>query len=264
MSGNEAFELVSERGWRRGLGSMLGSELSRWWRTRMWWIQCLIWGGMIGFMVGVILFTSEGSAPAEDAAMLYSIFAGLFPAVGVVIIMQGVVVGETKSGTAAWVLSKPISRPSFLLSKVIANGLGMLATMVVLPGAIAYAMKAIATGVPWDLPRFLAALGVLFIVQFFFLSLTLILGTLFNGRGPVIGISLGLLFLQQYLVGLLPFLRYALPWNLIVPIGQQVDAVVPNLLLGTPNSSWITVPVVALESLLFILIGLYRFNREEF
>jgi ABC-2 type transport system permease protein len=268
MSGNSAFELVSERGWRRGLGSMLGSELSHWWKTRMWWIQCLIWGGMVGFMMGAVLFNSQGVSPGiqpgEDAAMLYSIFAGLFPAVGVVIIMQGVVVGEKKSGTAAWVLSKPITRQAFLLSKAVANSLGVLATMVVLPGAVAYAMSAIAGASPWNLPRFLAALGVLFLYQFFFLSLTLMLGTFFSSRGPVIGITLGLLFMQQYLVGWVPALGNLLPWKLVIPVGEQIDAVVPSLLLGNHNYSYLLILAVAVESILFILIGLYRFGREEF
>jgi ABC-2 type transport system permease protein len=264
MSGNSAFEVVSERGWRRGLGNMLRSELSRWWKTRMWWVQCLIWCGIVGFMLGTILFGVPDASSSDDVAVLYAVFAGLFPAVGVIIIMQGAVVGEKKDGTAAWVLSKPLTRPAFILSKVIANSLGMLATMVVLPGSVAYALYAVATGAPWNLVRFLAALGVLFICNFFFLSLTLVLGTLFASRGPVIGIALALLFMQQYLVGLLPFLRYALPWNLIIPIGQQVDAVVPCLLMGLKNYTSIPVVVVALESLLFVLIALFRFNREEF
>ncbi len=63
--------------------------------------------------------------------MIYAVFAGMFPAVAVVIIMQGVLVGEKRDGTAAWVMSKPISRPAFILSKVLANSLGVLATMVV-------------------------------------------------------------------------------------------------------------------------------------
>src|SRR5512135_1265243 len=105
MAANSAMQLVTERGWRRGLGSMLGSELSRWWKTRMWWVQCLIWVGMIGSLLSAILFAGEDAPPSEEVAILYAIFAGLFPAVGVVIIMQGVVVGEKKSGTAAWVLS---------------------------------------------------------------------------------------------------------------------------------------------------------------
>ena len=49
MTGSSAMQLVNERGCRRGLGSMLGSESSRWWKTRMWWVQCLIWVGILGF-----------------------------------------------------------------------------------------------------------------------------------------------------------------------------------------------------------------------
>lgn len=264
MSGNSAFVMVSERGWRRGLGSMLDNELARWWKTRMWWIQCLIWVGIISFPLGAILFDTPDVARSEVAAVMYAVFAGLFPAVGVVIIMQGAVVGEKKDGTATWVLSKPVTRPAFIMSKVIANSLGVLATMVVLPGSVAYALHAVASGTPWNPLVFLAALGVIFLSNFFFLSLTLMLGTFFSSRGPVIGIALGLWLMQQYLVGLLPVLRYLLPWNLVIPIAKQVDAVVPCLLLGIHNYSYIPILVVALESILFVLIGLYRFNREEF
>jgi ABC-2 type transport system permease protein len=264
MFKNNAFELVSERGWRRGLSSMLRSEFAHWWQTRLWWIQCLIWGGIVGFMLGGILFTTSNPTPSSDTAILYSIFAGLFPAVGVTIIMQGVVVGEKKDGTAAWVLSKPVTRQAFIMSKVITNSVGVLATMVILPGILAYSLNAIASKTPWSLIEFLAALAGIFLCNFFFLSLTLMLGTIFSDRGPVIGISLGLLFLQQYLVGLIPFLRYVLPWNLVIPIGKQVDAVVPCLLIGTPYYSFLPVLAVALESILFIIVALYRFNREEF
>jgi len=264
MSGNSVFELVSERGWRRGLGSMLRSEFARWWKTRMWWIQCLIWLGLIGFIVGASLFGPPNPPPLEQVAVLYAIFSGLFPAVGVVIIMQGVVVGEKKDGTAAWVLSKPITRSAFILSKVIANSLGMLVTMVLLPAIMVYVLTSIATGTPWNPLGFLAALGVIFLSNFFFLSLALMLGTLFNSRGPVIGIALGLLFLQQYLIGWLPVLKNILPWNLVIPIGQQLDALVPCLIIGCNNISYVLVGSVALESLLFILVGLYRFSREEF
>jgi ABC-2 type transport system permease protein len=264
MSGNSAFELVSERGWRRGLGGMLMSEFGRWWQTRMWWVQCLIWVGIIGFMLSAILFGAEDAPPSEEVAVLYAIFAGLFPAVGVIIIMQSVVVGEKKDGTAAWVLSKPVTRPVFILSKVIANSLGVLGTMVIVPGFAAYALSAVATGTPWNLPGFLSALGVIFLSLFFFLSLTLMLGTFFKSRGPVIGIALGLLFMQQYLVKWLPVLRYVLPWKLIIPIGEQLDAVAPCLLVGSHNYSPILIAVVALEIILFLLIGLWRFGREEF
>ena len=31
-----------KRGWRMGLANMLAKENVAWWRTRRWWVQCLI------------------------------------------------------------------------------------------------------------------------------------------------------------------------------------------------------------------------------
>jgi len=264
MSGNNALDLVSESGWRRGLNNMLSSELTRWWKTSLWWIQSLIWGGLTVLMFGIIFFSSSTPPARDEVAVLFSVFVGLLPSVGVIIIMQGALVREKKDGTAAWVFSKPITRPAFILSKVIANSLGILGTMVALPGIIAYILNTIATGAFWNPWRFLASLAVIFLSNFFFMSLTLMLGSIFSSRGPVIGISLGLWLLQQSLVGMLPALRFVLPWNLIVPIGEQTNAVAPCILIGSHNYSSSLILVVVLESILFILIGLFRFSREEF
>jgi len=262
MSGNSAFEMVSERGWRRGLSNLLDNESARWWKTRMWWTQSLIWVSLIVLMLGTVLFGTP-DFKIEDALMIYAIFAGLFPAVAVVIIMQGVLVGEKKDGTAAWVLSKPAARPAFILSKVVANSLGVLATMVVLPGVVAYILFFIGTKIALDPVAFLAALGVIFLNPLFYLTLTVMLGAFFNGRGPVIGIGLAFLFMQQYLIALLPALRYVLPWTLVVPLNNETEAVVPALLSGQPIYSYIPLLAVAVECILFVLIALWRFNREE-
>jgi ABC-2 type transport system permease protein len=263
MAGNSAFELVSERGWRRGLNNLLGNELAHWWMTRMWWVQCLIWVGVIGFMLGAVIF-SDPNFQFTDGIMLYGIFAGLFPAIAVVIIMQGALVGEKQDGTAAWVLSKPASRPAFILSKLAANALGVLVTMVLVPGVFAFFLLSYSQKALLDPLPFLAAWAIIFLNHFFYLTLTLLLGSLFSSRGPVIGIALAFLFLQQYLVGLLPFLRYLLPWTLVVPLNDQTEAVVPALLQGQPVSSWIPVVAVLLESILFVLLTLRRFESEEF
>ena len=90
------------------------------------------------------------------------------------------------------------------------------------------------------------------------------LGAFFGSRGPVIGIALGLLFMQQNLIGWLPFLGKVLPWKLVIPLGEQLDAVAPCLLVGSDNYSSMLIVTIALESLLFIAIGLWRFSREEF
>jgi ABC-2 type transport system permease protein len=264
MSGNSAFEMVNERGWQRGLNNMLRSELDRWWKTRMWWIQCLIWGGMTVFMLGALLF-GAADAGMEEALTVFAVFAGLFPAVGVVIIMQDALVGEKSEGTAAWVLSKPVTRPAFVLSKVIANSIGMLVTMTLLQSALGYAMFSIAEKSAQNPWRFLAAMVVMFVSLFFFLTLTLMLGTLFNGRGPVIGISLAILFLQQNLIGMLPALRFVLPWNLVIPLGSPPDSLVYSILAGVPVTSnqVMTGAIVLAEAIVFLAISLWRFNREE-
>jgi ABC-2 type transport system permease protein len=263
MAGNSDLVLVSEHGWRRGFNNLLDNELGRWWKTRMWWVQSLIWTGLIGFMLATMLFGAP-DFNFQDGLMIYAVFAGIFPAVAVVIIMQGVLVGEKKDGTAAWVLSKPATRPAFILSKMIANSLGILVTMVALPGVVAYVLFFIRTKAGLDPFSFLAAMGILFLNHFFYLTLTLMLGSLFSNRGPVIGITLAFLFMQQYLVGLLPVLRYVLPWTLVVPLNNETEAVVPALLSGQPIYSYIPILAVAAWCVLFILISLGRFNREEF
>jgi ABC-type transport system involved in multi-copper enzyme maturation permease subunit len=263
MSGNSDFLMVSETGWRHGLNNLLDNEFAGWWKTKMWWIQSLIWVSVTGFMLAGVMFSSP-DFDIKEGMMLYSIFAGLFPAVGVVIIMQDALVGEKTTGTLAWILSKPVARPAIILSKTAANSLGILVTMVVIPGIFAYVLFSYAAKSAMNPLPFLAAFGVIFLSHLFYLTLTLMLGAFFNGRGPVIGIALGLLFLQQYLVALLPVLRYVLPWTLVIPINNTNEAIVPALLSGQPVYSFLPILFVAVECLFFVLICVWRFNRDEF
>jgi ABC-type transport system involved in multi-copper enzyme maturation permease subunit len=264
MSGNEAFEMVSGHGWDRGLDNLLRSGLARWFKTRMWWIQCLIWGGITGLILSTMLFSSQPPG-FVDLLMIFAVFAGLFPAVGVTIIMQDVLVGEKREGTAAWVLSKPVTRQAFVLSKVISNSVGIVVSMIVVPCVLAYTLISLTQKPALDPRGSIIAMGVIFVSHFFFLSLTLMLGALFSNRGPVIGIPLAILFSQQNLIGLVPSLGYVLPWSLVLPIGNTQPLVV-SLMTRTQVQSdqLITLGVVVVESILFILIALWRFNREEF
>jgi ABC-2 type transport system permease protein len=263
MPGNDAFELLSEVGWNRGLNTMLRSGLGRWFKTKMWWTHCLIWGGLIGLLLAAIVFNPQ-PPPTEDLLMIFMVFAGLFPAVGVVIIMQDALVGEKREGTAAWVLSKPLTRPAFVLSKILANSAGILVTMVIVPCIIAYAIITIALRSSINPLGFLETMVVIFISHFFFLALTMMLGTFFDSRGPVIGIPLGILFLQQNLIGFIPTLGYFLPWNLLIPSGNATPLVL-SLMRNIPVDSdhLITLAIIVVESIIFIFLGLWRFNREH-
>jgi ABC-2 type transport system permease protein len=264
MSGNEAFEMVSGSSWSRGLDNMLRSGLVRWFKTRSWWVNCLIWSGVIGFILVGVAFNPQ-APPFEEILSLFTVFIGLFPAVGVVILMQDALVGEKREGTAAWVLSKPVTRYAFILSKVIANAVGILVAMIFVPGGVAYAILSIAHHSALDPLGFLAAFGIIFISDLFFLSLTLMLGALFSNRAPVIGIPLALLFFQQNIIQLLPSLRFVLPWNLVIPLGNTNSLVLALLLRTQPTSDHVILLIAtAIEILLFIAISLWRFSREEF
>lgn len=263
MSGNSDLLLVTEKGWRRGLNNLLDNEFAGWFKTKMWWIQCIIWVSVTGFMLAGVMFSAP-DFDIKEGMMLFSIFLGLFPAIGVVIIMQDALVGEKSEGTIAWILSKPASRPSVILSKVTANSVGVLVTMVLVPGLFAYGLFCYYTKTMLDPLPFLSAFGVVFLSHLFYLTLTLMLGTFFSGRGPVIGLGLGLLFLQQYLIAAVPALGYFLPWTLVIPVNDNTMAIVPALLRGDPVTSFLPIVVVFIECVVFVLISLWRFNREEF
>ena len=64
--------------------------------------------------------------------------AGIALPIGAIIMGQEEVLDEKRSGTAAWILSKPVSRVAFILAKVTANAIGILIIMVLLEGALAY------------------------------------------------------------------------------------------------------------------------------
>lgn len=263
MAGNSAFIMVEKRGWQGGLRNLLRVENGKWWRSRMWWVQIVMWTLIIDGILAGVLFSGQ-AVGATDALTLYSIFAGLFPSIAVVIIMQDAVVGEKESGTAAWIMSKPVSRTAFVLAKWIANSIGVLVTMLLVPGVVAYIQISLALGNWLDPMRFLGGIGVLYINQLYYLTLTLMLGTFFSHRGPVIGIPLALTFGQQMIFGLLPFLAQVLPWTLIAPIGEMDVSITSALILGRPLPNLNPLYISIASIVVFLALAFWRFEKEEF
>jgi len=273
MAGNSAFELVNEQGWQAGLKNLLRAELRRWWKTRTWWVQSLIWIGVVDLIL--IMVISAGNTPGESAmplaelVLLYGVFGGMFTAVGVVIQMQGAIVGEKISGTAAWVLSKPVARTAFVLSKLLGNAFGLGVTAILIPGIAAYLILTIGTGERLQALNFIGGMGILCLFALYWLALTLMLGAFFNSRGPVIGIALGLILGQQLILGLAanisPKLVDYLPYQLsIPPEGAAAGSVAGNLILGVPLPTWAPVYSSVIAIVLFVLLGIWRFRQEEF
>ena len=260
-SGNQAFVLVDEQGWRRGLNNLLRVGFQRWWNTRLWWSMSLMWVGIINLILAGVVF-SPTSAGLPELADLFGIFSGLFTTIAVVIIMQDAIVSERDAGTAAWVMSKPVSRQAFILAKIIPNAFGFLITMTVLPGLVAYFLIGFGTGDFFPISGFALALLIIWLVQCFFMMLTLMLGTFFNSRGPVIGIPLALAFGQQILLNF-QFLIHILPWSIYVPVGNN-QSLIAALITGQPPSDWMPLIVVVVCIFLFTILSIFQFGREEF
>ena len=202
MSTNEIFQHVDERGWRRGLDNLLRGEFSVWFRSRKWWIHSLIWLLSINLILFFTTLDPEAGAPATggipDTIELYGIFGGMFVMMGVLVILQGAIVGEKKSGTAAWILSKPVSRTAFVIAKAAGNSLGVLVTAVLVPGVVAYLEFGLMTDLGWLSPlNFLRGVVALALHALFWITFTIMLGSFFDSWGPVIGIPLALAFGQQ-------------------------------------------------------------------
>jgi len=262
MSGNSVFQMVDAHGWRGGLNNLFRLEFGKWWKANLWWIQALIWVVVINGILAPIIWSPEGAEIAEGT-QLYAVFSGLFTSIAVVIIMQDAIVGEVEAGTAAWVLSKPASRSSFILAKWVANLFGVLVTMLVLPGIVAYLQISLAGGEWLDPFNFALGIGALWVYLAYYLTLTLMLGTFFHHRGPVIGIPLALAFGQQMLFGLLPSLSNVLPWVIAVPAGEFQQSIASAYINAQQPFSTLPLVVTLVSIFIFLGLSLWRFEKEE-
>jgi ABC-2 type transport system permease protein len=255
--------LETGTGWSRGLSNLLRAELGRWFGTRMWWVQILIWAAIANLIpIAAALRTKDSIS--VDLVMLFNVFLGMAAPVGVCIIMQEAIVGEKQSGTAAWLLSKPLSRLAFLMAKLIGHGLGITATMILVQGLIIYLASLLLMDTLLPPLSFLAGLGVHLINLLFYVGLTLLLGALVNHRAPVIGLPLAFLFAQQYLPGLYRGLLYAIPWSLTAPPnGGASPAVTTALMTGLEPPSYLPVATTLAAAILFTAIAAWVFQRQD-
>lgn len=268
MGGDSGLIATDGSGLLSGFWNMLRKENGRWIKTRRWLVQSVVWLLLLNGLVTMILYfesdvTIEGPpgsnlGPPSYVDVFFTLMGAMTP-FGVMVLTQSDIVGEKQSGTAEWVLSSPLSRDAFVLSKLVANSLWIFALLVGLQG-FAFNVTLARFGVgtlPWmDLAR---ALGLECLHLFFWLTLTMMLGTFFNGRGPVLGIPIALLILQD----LSEFARAYVP-SLPLMMPKRLPEMATVLAMGEPLSSWVPLVSVMVCSVAFVVVALWRFKREEF
>ncbi len=206
---------------------------------------------------------------AVDAdAINFLITSSLFVPIIVVILAQDAILNERHSGTTAWVLSKPLQRPAFILSKLIAYGLGFLATWVLIPNIIFYLQLVAAGREGLSILGFVGIIGLSYLNLLFYMTLALMLATLFNNRAPGLGITLLIAWMGPLQILAKPMQRYVpwlediLPWKLIGGVGEAPLA--GYLALGAPLPTVVPIIATVLWCVLFVGVAIWRISREEF
>ena len=276
MTANLEFQSVNEWGKLRGFANLLSKEHRAWWGTRRWWINALLWTGMLGGLTGIMVFVmpslAEASGDSEVAAMggvipfgmelgrtVFFQMSCLALAIGMVVLFQDAFLSERHAGVTEWILSKPVQRRSYVLAKLAAAVLDLPMALILLPSLIAYLMLSLRSCSLYPLLPFLGGVGIVSVHTLFYLTLTLFLGTIFNSRGPILGITLGFLLGGSVLGGLVKPLLFITPWMLskVVPmvVGEQPYPV--ELL-------WAPLGTSLVWSVIFIVASIWKFEKQEF
>ncbi len=238
---------VQIAGWRSGLANLWSKESLRWWQTWHW--QLLIWVLLLDGFTAIAGATSRmstasiGGAPSPGLMVLVLLFFTVFPSFGTLIMTHGKLLDEQQSGTMVWILSKPVTRTAFVLSKF-ASLPGMLLTMTVIPGAIAYPLIWLFKGQMPSPVTFVLMLSLNASFITFFFCLMLLLGALLKKRTAILGLGIFATFVM-------------------IQVLFQNNTLARLLIEQTSLLLLATVALLA-GALLCFLLTLARFAREEF
>lgn len=171
------------------------------------------------------------------------------------ILTQGVLLDEQRSGLHEWLLSKPLSRPALVLAKFAGHASGLLVALVLAPWAGIYVLLSIAAGQPWPLGRFLGTVALVGLFVLFHLALVLALSALFGSRGAVLAIPLVLLVGADLLVAAAPWAADGLPY-LLNRVAAALLATGELTAVGPAVATGVATAVLA-------AVAVWRFNRQE-
>jgi ABC-type transport system involved in multi-copper enzyme maturation permease subunit len=274
MVANTELQRVGLSGWYTGLANLLRRENRAWWGSRRWLVQGVVWTVVVNGFVALMLFGlpaasrmaggAEFTKPELLANGVMAVFqlGTLALAVGAVILVQDAIIGERQMGVTEWLLSRPVSRSAYVLSKLLAHGLGVLVILVGLQGVLGYGLLWLAMGEPLPPLPYLVGMAGLAVHTLFYLTLTLMMGVLTANRRALLGASLGVL-----LGGMLIVMNLARFLGTFVQLTPWwLNNILPAAALGQPlpQPVWLPIGVTAGLSVLFAAITLARFEQLEF
>lgn len=275
MTASIELQRVREWGWLRGFSNLFRKEHQAWWGTRRWWINGLAWililGGLVANMLFVPTLTNLANPEEVRAAgglQAYAIQMGLsvffefgvqVVAIGAIILTQDALIDEKMSGVTEWILSKPVARRAYLIAKFIAHSIYISLFLVLLPALVVYGLFYLHSAEPYPLIPFLLGVSLMLLHLLFYMTITLMLGAIFNSRVPVLAISMGILLGGGIIGSLVKPMLSITPWMLAqIASGVASQKPLPGHLF------WPPVVATGVWIVLFALATLFKFERTEF
>jgi ABC-type transport system involved in multi-copper enzyme maturation permease subunit len=204
--------------------------------------------------------TARHDIGADGMDTLVGSWAALIALLGSLMVIASTVDAMTRErslGIAAWILTKPVSRPSYLLAKAGAHAAIAIAMLVVVPTAVWLTMMLVLfSGVP--VANVIIASAILCVEMVFLSFVTIALGVPFRSVAPITVIALALWFLPS----LAPGIR-TLEWTYrILPSYLPLAAL--SAALDEMQSATLTVPLVAAGvTVAVFVIAILQFERQE-
>lgn len=252
------------RGPLSGFRNLAGKENKDWASDFSWLVHGVIWLVLVAGTPLVVSFVRLRISPDvtpkdvnDTAALLFFVMANVGAVIAVVVKAQGAIIGEKQLGTAAWVLSKPVSRRAFVLAKLAVHLRWLALLTILVPTLVLYVSLPSISGAPLPLLPFLGGVGMMVLALIFYLALSLLLGTIFESRGPVAGIVFGFLVGGALLSNYAVWLTAIFPWLFFENAYYLVER---GWMPATGVSS---VVATAIWSVVFVVLALWRFERAE-
>lgn len=167
------------------------------------------------------------------------------------------VTSERALGLTSWIITKPVSRVSYLLAKASAHALVASMTLVILPSAVWVIMT---FALFRDVPAMnIVVAAAILCVEMVFLSFTVVaLGVVFRSVAPIAILSLALWFLPN----VVPAIE-SLRWTYrVLPSYLPIAAL--SVAVDDAQSFSVTIPLVSILIAAIVFVGaVTQFERQE-
>jgi ABC-2 type transport system permease protein len=252
----------------RGFGSFLRKEFVEIFKTwRLWVLPGIVFffalsGPIIAQLTPQLLESVAGSQPGvvfqipdptfTDSYLQWAKNLGQIVTFAIIIIYGGLVSAERKSGTAILVLTKPVSRPAFVVAKFVSQAVMLCVTVVV--GALM--TWGVTYGIFGEAPIGVLAevTGLYLATAVMFLAMMTLFSVMVNSQAGAAGLGLGFFLLVSIASLWGPALEFSPAGLMNAPTELLVDSVRDLL--------WPLVTTGAV-AVLSVAGGAFAFTRKE-